>query len=150
MNKAACDRSSCGYCIANVKGRSAFAGHCGYRPYKPKLRPFWEMIVKRPTDSQSGASLRATLAEDKVLSKYPALLSYLADTTYDDGAARETSAFSLFLDDGVWKGALNDKDLRRSLYVTGLTFTEVLIALDKQCQAPNADWRAWNKSTKKK
>lgn len=108
-----------------------------------------EMSMKKPTsDSPKGKGQAA--ADTKFAEKFPTILEYLTDAKWEDGTDREVSSVTVFVEDGYFKLALNDKDLRRSLYVTGETLEKALLALEKGLNGQTADWRAWNARTKKK
>ena len=106
--------------------------------------------MKRPVASDEQRVGASKAPNDGFAAKLPTLLSYLIDDKYDDGSARERSAVSLFISDGSWKAALNDKDLKRSLYVSADSLAAVLETLERQAAAPDADWRAWAGQRKKK
>lgn len=83
--------------------------------------------------------------------RYPILVEYLTSEKYDDGLVRERSALSMFCEDGMIKLALNDRDVGASLYCSSTTFGGALEALEGMLQrGPDAGWRVWKKSTKRK
>lgn len=94
----------------------------------------------RPCDVPDHASLKAM----------PLLMEMLTTDRWDDGTPRLPSAISLFIEDGRWKAAINDKDLRASLYVTADTLVGALKALESALASPSPDWRGWNKGKGKK
>ena len=60
------------------------------------------------------------------------------------------AALSVFVEAGWVKVALNDKDQRRSCYVSSETLSSCLEALELGLAGNTVDWRAWNHNTKKK
>lgn len=86
----------------------------------------------------------------KSLVKLPTLLSYLQEETYEDGSKRELASVAVFVERGWVKVALNDKDQRRSLYITSESLSGALEALEMAIQDDKGDWRPWNHNTKKK
>jgi hypothetical protein len=57
---------------------------------------------------------------------------------------------TLYLEDGVFKAALNDKEADASVFRTGDALQKVLEALEKALANDTADWRAWGKKKKGK
>lgn len=106
--------------------------------------------MKRPAADTGVTAAGGGGADSVFAKKHPLLWAMLTDTQWDDGGARDVSAISLFVEDGRWKGALNDKDLRRSAYVTADSPQAVLLTLEDGLRSNQLDWRSWGKSTKKK
>lgn len=113
-------------------------------------RVYRRPYVKKPPLATTAEGKVTPLTDDKFAKKYPTVLEYLTDVQWDDGTERERSTVSLFIEDGAFKLALNDKALRRSLYVTADTMEAAFSVLERSLQAPQADWRGWNAKTKKK
>lgn len=107
-------------------------------------------IMQRPDVTDKGNVPFRAVGEDGFAKKHPLLLSYLQDVSYDDGSSREPSSMSVFVEDGLFKIALNDRDLKRSAYVSADTLSGCMAALEAQLGKGVADWRAWNKGSKKK
>jgi len=80
-------------------------------------------------------------AESIVPTLFPTLWSYLADATWSDGSARSTSTLTLFVEDGLVKLCLNDRELKRTCWSTGGTLEASAEALESRLAADNADWR---------
>jgi hypothetical protein len=72
---------------------------------------------------------------------FPALWEYMTLEVWEDGGQRERSMLCLFVEDGRWKAALQDRAAGRSLWATGTTPTDVLTLLERSLQAGDADWR---------
>jgi len=106
--------------------------------------------MKKPTFEHVEKAGKKAATDEGFAKKYPTILEYLTTTKWDDGTAREASKLSLFIEDGVFKVAVNDVDLKRSLYTSGETLEGALRATEKALQMPEADWRAWNKGKGRK
>nr|CDL66643.1 unnamed protein product [uncultured bacterium] len=106
--------------------------------------------MKRPEQVPKGGLRREEFGEKSWERKHPALMEFLLDETYDDGSPRQTSTISLFVEDGTFKAALNDRDLRRSLYVAAATVLGTLDAIEAALGNGTATWRSWNQHTTKK
>lgn len=81
---------------------------------------------------------------------HPLLWEHLSSGIYDDGSSRETSTLSVFVDGGTLKAALNDRQERRSLYVTAHGLRELLDALEVKLEGSDGDWRMWKGGSKRK
>lgn len=106
--------------------------------------------MKRPNDVTPEGVPQAVASDEKFLRKYPEITAYLSDTSWEDGAAREPSALSVFIEGGMFKVAMNDKDLRRSLYISGVTFEAAMASLETALGKSQADWRSWVKGKGRK
>ena len=107
-------------------------------------------IMKRPDAKVAGGHMAAGQASDEVFSrKYPNITLYLTDDKYEDGGVRELSALSVSVREGNMLVALNDKDLKQSMYTQADTLTEALKLMEGALAGGQAEWRPW-KSGKKK
>lgn len=97
---------------------------------KPKPKDDQGRPVKFTGDKQSQAV-------------YPTVCEYLTTTQYGDGSPRQTSTIVLCADDGAWKAAINDRDNRRSLWVTAPSLDEAVSLLEEALNVPQPPWRSW-------
>ena len=141
---------ACPLCIANRKGQSAHKGHRYCRSGSFKTLGRWGQDMKKPTAAAPSTAVGNLGAEDATFGFCPALLSYLRDTKYDDGSPRIPSTLSVFIEDGRWKAAVNDKDMHRSCYTAADDFEGLLKSLDTQLAADTAEWRSWGQGKGKK
>lgn len=72
---------------------------------------------------------------------YPAVWEYLVVSTWPDGKPRERASLLVVVEDGVWKGCINDREHGRSLWRSGETLPKLLEALDEGLRRGAADWR---------
>jgi len=80
----------------------------------------------------------------------PTVCEWLTASHYDDGELRETSTLGLFVDCGVLKLCLNDRDQFRTLYVTSDSLEGALLALEAALRGSTPDWRPWKGKRPKK
>lgn len=80
----------------------------------------------------------------------PLLLDYLVKQKYEDGSARVPSTVTFFVDSGVFKLCVNDKDAQASLYTSANTLQDALVATEKRLGENPADWRFWKRAGKAK
>ncbi len=59
----------------------------------------------------------------------------------DRGVKRSTSSMTVFVDEGLFKVVLNDKDTGRSLWVSNKTLWGALDALEAHLVAGTGEWR---------
>lgn len=88
-----------------------------------------------------GPQLRADIARDDLLSDYGELVNYLVDTEFDDGSARRTSTLLVFVEDGVVKVCLNDRENGRSAWASGKTLRSALESLNAAVGSDCAEWK---------
>lgn len=101
--------------------------------------------MKRPTEAQQASSLATGVGEEGFMKRYPTIVMYLTDDVWEDGKARETSALSFTVKDGMWQLALNDKALKQSLYTSAATMTEALKLLEAVLRDGVPPWRSWKR-----
>jgi len=107
--------------------------------------------MKKPTASAASGSADSNLMPDSKLRKsYPQVSDYLTMTKWDDGTARTPSTVTLFVEGGVLKAALNDREMKRSLYVTSMSLEGAIGLLEEALATDTADWRLWSGGSKKK
>lgn len=71
----------------------------------------------------------------------PAVVEYLTAVCYPDGSNRERSTISVFIEDGVVKVCLSDRDQARTLWRSGVSVEDALMALESCVVDGTADWR---------
>jgi hypothetical protein len=73
--------------------------------------------------------------------KYPLLLEFLSRELWEPGVPRVRGSLFLFLEDGVFKACLNDKDVEEVAFVTKGTFAALLDAVERGLSSSSLDWR---------
>lgn len=107
------------------------------------------MAMRRPAASIPPDGSAHQVSDEDFRKRFPTIMEYLTEVTWEDGTARESSTVTTFIEDGLFKCALNDRDGHRSLYVTGDTFKKAMEALEKAVSGTAADWRAWQAKGKR-
>ena len=80
--------------------------------------------------------------------KYPGLWEYLTTLTFPDGKPRQTATFMLTMDDGSFKGCLNDRANGRSAWVSSRSPAGVFSLMEERLQEDTLEWRknqTWKK-----
>lgn len=141
----------CGLCYANVRCRSNYRGHKGYRrPRAPYVCREWEKVLKKPSGSGSAASPVGVPGRGDALASLPLLWAHLTDSSWDDGTARQRSTLTVFCDGGLWKVCLNDREGGRSAFQSGETLEAALEATEHGLEADSLPWRAFTGAGKRK
>jgi len=109
-----------------------------------------EMMSMKKPESVATQKGQFLARDEKFPKKMPCLWEYLSTTTWEDGGDRQTSTVTVFVEEGAFKAALNDRDQQRSLYATAETLEGAFLALEKALSGGTADWRAWHVRGKKK
>jgi len=76
-----------------------------------------------------------------VLANLPAVFEYLSGDRYPDGTPRERSTMTTFVEEGCVKVCMSDRDQARTLWRSGKSLEDVLLALEVALQDGSADWR---------
>lgn len=141
----------CVGCYENRRCKGQHAGHHYYRPERPEPKlPEVECIMKRPTQAQVRASGQTTTPDEVWNKKFPTIAMYLCDDAWEDGTAREPSSLAVTVRDGMIQLALNDKDLKQSLYTSAGSFAEAMVLMEKALAMGVEAWRPWKTGTKRK
>jgi hypothetical protein len=105
-----------------------------------------ECPMKKPMLGSEGEGAGKAVDDKWLVDKVPYLLDALTSVKWDDGTKRERSTVSVFIEDGIVKVCLNDKNLQASLYRSAASILGALQALDKALSpAGDQDWRLWKK-----
>lgn len=140
----------CWGCYLNKRGKAQLRGHHYYQA--PRVAPRYRGgdNVKKPDDTTGPAKGPEDFPDPDWVKKYPRLCEYLACEIYEDGQARTPSTLGVKAQDGRVLLTINDKDLRRSLYLSGETFLQAMQALERCLGVGTGDWRSWGGSDRKK
>jgi len=106
-------------------------------------------LMKKPVKNSPSSPGDYVMPDDDLRESFPVLCSYLCENVYDDGSPRKVATLTLFVEDSVLKGALNDRDQDRSLYASGSTLQSVLEALEGALKSGVPAWRKWGGKGKK-
>jgi len=98
-------------------------------------------FAKKSERSETGGATLVGVVAESCKSAYPILLEYMSTTEFDDGAPRETSTVTFFVEHGSIKACLKDREEGCVAFVTGDSFEAVLDALEASLGAGDLDWR---------
>jgi hypothetical protein len=98
-------------------------------------------FLKRPAKDTKSAEQGVQCPADIRLN-WPALGEYLFTEKYPDGVQRQRSTLTVMAGDAEgWKMVLNDRQENRSLWATGGTLEEAMMALEVALEAEHTPWR---------
>lgn len=99
---------------------------------------------------RAGSAAVTPAAACKWLSKQcPAIHEYLTVSVLPSGESRTPSSVTFFVEDGLWKCCLSEKDANAVLFASGNGLEEALDNLEERLTAPAVDWRRRGGSDKK-
>lgn len=81
---------------------------------------------------------------------YPNVWEFLTATVYPDKTARVAGTLTFFAEAGNFKACLNDRDQGISAFVSGASFTALLVALEAGLKADDLEWKLPASGFKKK
>jgi len=81
---------------------------------------------------------------------YPTLVEFLTCDRWPDGAPRSTGTMMVFVEDGLWKCWLNDRDAAQGTFVSSPTIDGLLKAADGCINDPGHPWRASKNAPRKR
>jgi len=114
------------------------AKHANYRDstnFEDCMSKFIRKAVAIEAGASSGVDFDPQFERD-----YPATLEYLTCRQLD-GRARQTSTLSIFVQDGLWKAFLNERDQGLSLCVTAASWADLMPSLEESLNLPVIPWR---------
>lgn len=104
----------------------------------------WEAMakfVRKAVQAVERAKAAASEEAVKWAEAHPAIVEYMTLDVMDDGSPRVTSMICMFHENGLYKGALQDRQEGVSLWAAAQSIPEVLDALEARLQAGDGDWR---------
>ncbi len=143
--------NDCPYCYANVRGRSNFKGHRGYRKGPTPWREGVYEMLKRQQRAEAAPGPVDLGQVHKDLAKYPDLCDFLFLSRWpEDGTPRETGTVLLFGDGPFLKCMLNDRSQALVAFLTIEPGKPLWKTLDEAVCSPGTDWRPAKKFEKRK
>lgn len=131
----------CGRCYENVRGRSNYKGHKGFRqPPKPPFQGI-EMTIRRRDSAVTAAGGPKAVPISAWQKGYPLLWEFLSQTKYEDGSERRLPTITLFLGTEGLQACLNDRDQGLAAFVTATTLEGLWGALEEGLKKDSLDWR---------
>lgn len=98
---------------------------------------FVEMCRKRVEKAREGSVLK----DGEFAKEYPALFDHLSSVAWDNGDPRVTSTLFIFVEDGLWKGLLNERESEGKFWLSGATFKGLLEGMEARLKEGTAEFR---------
>lgn len=105
-------------------------------------------MLRRPTGPAESHDLSVPF-DELMASRYPTVWSYLSDAVYEDGSSRQTSSLVVFVEDGLVKVCLSDRDQERSAFAAGSCLLDALEAINVGLETNAIQWRRQRQQRKK-
>jgi len=131
----------CALCYSNVRGRSNYGGHRGYRPSNRRRGLPSMSLIKRASAPPAGEASLGDFADVEFQAVYPALFEFISLTRWDDGTVRAPGSITVFSEDGRLKACINDKDGLRVAFVAADSVRCLALAIDGGLLDGSLDWR---------
>ena len=99
-------------------------------------------VLKRRVASPEGGTVVAGLSVCPVLDAVPGVREMLVESRYPDGSNRLNSTLLLFVEAGVVKVCLHDRDQGQTAWASGAGVGDCLEALEAGLQGDTLNWKA--------
>lgn len=99
------------------------------------------MAIKKPNLALNGERLGELLIDSDFTEEHPTLVEYLTLEKYEDDTPRLTSTLLIFMDKGVLKLCLSDRETNRTAFVTSPTVEGAFRILEEGLRDDTLDWR---------
>lgn len=119
-------------CLADVDGWTALR----------RLEEIMKARLTKPKDAQRKDQAPQELADKAFEGSHPHVFAFMAQTRWEDNTIRETGTLTVFVQDGTWKMAINDRDANRSAFIAAANWTQLLATLEEKLEDGTLDWRA--------
>lgn len=100
------------------------------------------MLRKREAATRDGVDVRCDVPTDSIMGQYPTLWEFLTSSAYEDGSKRATGSMLLFVDMGVLKACLNDRDTGEVAFLSGPSLESLLARASNGLEDGSIEWRA--------
>lgn len=108
------------------------------------------MAVRKRDIAVSTSGVDLDLGGCELGKRLPLLVEFLSESRYADGSPRVLPTLTLFVEPGLLKACLNDRDQSMVAFVTGSSLLGLLEALETGLEADSLDWRQSGQSTRKR
>jgi len=98
-------------------------------------------LLKRGDQRRVGGASGSLIEPDAMSAAYPVLWSHLTQTEWAKDEPRETSSLLVFLQDGMLKGMVRDREAGLCLWMASGSLGGLLDALEAGLCDPQAEWR---------
>lgn len=73
---------------------------------------------------------------------FPSVIEFLSVSKWADGTSRSTGTIMVFMEAGLWKAWVNDRDACQACFLAAQTVQELLERVEEAVSTGKGDWRA--------
>ena len=115
--------------------------------HNKRMRESSNMALSKPLPGQYNGPKEVPFLDSAFASEFPTIFEYLTSRQWADGSPRVTSTLLVFLENGVLRICINDRENVRSAFITAPTFGEALASLEAKLCGETLEWRFKNQRT---
>jgi len=98
-------------------------------------------VLSAALGGRAKGAVRAAAVDERLADELPILHAFLTAEVGDDGEPRNPSTLTVFVEDGLWKAVLHERQLNLNLFMTADGFHAVLAGLEARLASGRAEWR---------
>lgn len=102
-------------------------------------------VLKKRVASGEPRRTPGQASEDAWMAPFPGIWEMLTAGAFADGEARKGATLLLFVDEGVVKACLNDREQGMTAWASGAGLSDCLTALEEGLQGDTLVWRSGGK-----
>lgn len=133
-----CDCAAC-------RAKTGMSAKTAYRAERRRRRSLEAMEgsvdMKKPLPGEFQGRKGPILNDPDLRRDTPTLFEFLTAVKYDDGSPRVTGTFLIFLDGGVLKMCINDRDNNRSAFVEAESMFSLWSQAELLMREEELDWK---------
>jgi len=97
--------------------------------------------MKKPSTDGSAGRVKGELSASPFGQLYPTLLEWMETDRWEDGTQRATTTLFIFVDVGLIKAMLKDRDASKVAFVSGTSLEAVLEAIERGLSEGSTEWK---------
>jgi hypothetical protein len=106
-----------------------------------------QSLVAKALAARAPAGVGASAHDADLAAAYPTLHEFLTLSVLPEGGSRSTATLLVFVDGGLWKAVLNDRESGLQLWASGESHQGLLAELESRLTAPVVDWRVQRRTS---
>jgi len=97
--------------------------------------------ISKPNAAINTKPAEAAWKGDDFKDQFPHVSAFWEQATYDDGSPRQSGTIIIFVQDGMLKACVSDRDNGRSAFVTAPTFQALWELIEHGLAEAKLEWR---------
>jgi len=98
-------------------------------------------VLTAALGGRAKGAVAAAACDERLADECPILHAFISSEVGDDGAARSPSTLTVFVEDGMWKAVLHERQMQLNLFMTARGFYDLLAGLEGRLASGEAEWR---------